>query len=487
MAPEPSTARRLLALTALVIAGEAVFGLPFHVARFFRPTLLTALGITNTELGVLFAAYGALAMLSYFPGGLLADRYPARRLMTGALVLTAVGGLVLSTLPDLRVFLAVHAGFGVTTILLFWAALIRATRTWGGADGQGRAFGALEAGRGLFAASLASLALIPFHAAFTGDPTAATQAERLAALHIVYLVYTAATFAAALLVRLALPDETHRRITLDASRPGIDPRPRIDADASHPRIDPDASRPRIDHDASRPHTDLDAPHVAPHRVDGVGVHDAPHRPTLRDVARTLATPTVWLHALLVLTAYCAYKGLDNYALLVMLVDRVDELEGARVGVLAAWLRPFAALAAGALADRLLPTRVTALCFAALLLGSLALAAVEPGRHALLWAGVAVTCAAAFGLRGVYFGVLAETRVPPAATGTAVGLVSAIGFAPDLFFAPLTGWLLDRSPGVAGHRHVFLVLAAAAAIGLAASLLLRKTPRSRPVDGGEPRC
>ncbi|MBL9106109.1 MAG: MFS transporter [Myxococcales bacterium] len=435
MVPEPTPARRLLALAALVVAGEVVFGLPFHVARFFRPTVLAALGIGNAELGGLFAAYGALAMLSYFPGGLLADRWPARTLMTLALVLTAVGGVVLASLPDLRVFLVVHAGFGVTTILLFWAALIRATREWGGRAGQGRAFGALEAGRGLTAALLASLALLPFHAAFA-DPSVATQAERLEALRRVYLVYTAATFLAALLVRLCVPAE---------------PSPAAaNAQASTSRADAAAS----------------AAALTPSQ---------------------LATPTIWLHALLVLTAYCAYKGLDNYALLVMAVERADELAGARVGVLSAWLRPFAALLAGLLADRLSPSRVTAACFAALVLGDLALACVEPGRGVLLWAGVAVTCAAAFGLRGVYFAVLEETRVPPAATGIAVGVVSAVGFAPDVFFAPLTGWLLDRSPGVAGHRHVFLVLAAAAAVGLAVSLRLRKAPQFRPVDAGEPRC
>lgn len=423
--PPPSPVRRLLAIAALVIAGEAVFGLPFHVARFFRPTLLAGLGIGNAELGGLFAAYGVLAMLSYFPGGLLADRFPARRLMCAALVLTGGGGLVLAGLPGLPVFLAVFAAFGVTTILLFWAALIRATRSWGGAGGQGRAFGALEAGRGLFAASLASLALIPLHAAFAGDPAAATHAERLLALRHVFLVYTAATFAAAALVWLCVPDD---------ERPA----------------------------------------------------DVPRRERAR-VARVLAGPLVWLHALLVLAAYCAYKGLDNYALLVMQVEGADELAGARVGVLSAWSRPFAALAAGALADRLRPTVVAALCFAALLAGSLALALLEPGRSALLWTGVAVTCAAAFGLRGVYFAVLEETRVAPAATGAAVGLVSVIGFTPDVFFAPLTGWLLDRSPGLAGHRDVFMLLAASASLGLLASLTLRRIGPRRPVDAAGAGC
>jgi hypothetical protein len=34
----------------LIIAGEMIFGLPFHTARFFRPTLLEAFGFTNTQL-----------------------------------------------------------------------------------------------------------------------------------------------------------------------------------------------------------------------------------------------------------------------------------------------------------------------------------------------------------------------------------------------------------------------------------------------------
>jgi MFS family permease len=495
--PEPTPARRLLALAALVVAGEVVFGLPFHVARFFRPTVLAALGIGNAELGGLFAAYGALAMLSYFPGGLLADRWPARTLMTLALVLTAVGGLVLASLPDLRVFLAVHAGFGVTTILLFWAALIRATREWGGRAGQGRAFGALEAGRGLTAALLASLALLPFHAAFA-DPSAATQAERLEALRRVYLVYTAATFLAALLVRLCVPAGPSRSAAHDqpSSRDHADPAVSpADRHATASRADA-ASRPNHPAAASIPdHADAAASPADPHATASqTEAASRPNRPapssaalTPSQLTRVLATPTIWLHALLVLTAYCAYKGLDNYALLVMAAERADELAGARVGVLSAWLRPFAALLAGLLADRLTPSRVTAACFAALVLGDLALACVEPGRGVLLWAGVAVTCAAAFGLRGVYFAVLEETRVPPAATGIAVGVVSAVGFAPDVFFAPLTGWLLDRSPGVAGHRHVFLVLAAAAAVGLIVSLRLRKAPQFRPVDAEEPRC
>ncbi len=79
---------RFLTMFALVMAGEAIFGLPFLVARIFRPTLLDVFGITNLQLGTAFSVYGVVAMLAYFPGGALADRFAARTMMTAALVIS---------------------------------------------------------------------------------------------------------------------------------------------------------------------------------------------------------------------------------------------------------------------------------------------------------------------------------------------------------------------------------------------------------------
>ena len=149
-------------MAGLVLAGEAVYALPFHVARFFRPTVLETFGLTNTELGIAQAVYGIVAMLAYFPGGPLADRFSARSLITLSLLSTAAGGLYMATMPGFAGSVLVWGFFGVTTILLFWAALIRATRDWGGIDEQGRAFGLLDGGRGLLAAVWASLAALLF-------------------------------------------------------------------------------------------------------------------------------------------------------------------------------------------------------------------------------------------------------------------------------------------------------------------------------------
>ena len=78
----------------LVVAGETVFALPFHVARFFRPILLDVSGLTATELGTAQGVYGAIAMIAYFPGGPLADRFMEPAMEPGGSLAGALGWLV---------------------------------------------------------------------------------------------------------------------------------------------------------------------------------------------------------------------------------------------------------------------------------------------------------------------------------------------------------------------------------------------------------
>lgn len=151
--------RRTLALIALVLAGELIFSLPFHLPRYFRVSVLAGLDLSNTALGAVFAVYGVTALLAYFPGGALADRLPPRTLMALSLLATAASGLYLATLPGPGGLAWLYGYWGVTTILLFWAAMLRATRAWGGEHAQGLAFGLLDGGRGLVAALGATVAV----------------------------------------------------------------------------------------------------------------------------------------------------------------------------------------------------------------------------------------------------------------------------------------------------------------------------------------
>lgn len=411
----------VLGLAALIIAGEAVFSLPFHVVRFFRPTVLAVFDITNSDIGQAQATYGVVAMLSYFLGGPLADRYPARNLLVLALVLTALGGLYFATIPGQQGLVVLYAFWGFSTILLFWSALIKATREWGGGDEQGRAFGFLEAGRGMLAAVLVSIAVWILGLSITGEVEQLDAAARRQALQQIIYLYVVVTVLAGVLVAVFVPA-----------------------------------------------TD------SPTAVASQG------RNAWADVRRVMANPLVWPQMVIVLSAYVAYKGVDNYVLYAVQGYGLDEVEGARVASMSSWVRPVAAVLAGFLADRLRASQVVCASFGLLLIGYGVFVLLEP-RPDLYWVlmtNILVTSIAVFALHAIYFALLAESGVPLAVSGTAVGLISVVGFTPDIFVAPAMGFLLDNNPPIAGHQLVFLGLFLFALLGFIATLIFMRRLRHR---------
>ena len=410
----------MLMLT-LILAGEVVYMLPFGLTRFFRPSLLEAFGITNTQLGDIFAVYGVLAMIAYFPGGALADRFSARALLSLSLVATGLGGLYLATYPGVVGLVVLFAYWGVTTILLFWAALLRATREWGGDDSQGRAFGILEGGRGVVAVLLATIGVATFAIFMPDDVATVSDEGRRAALREVILLYSVVTMAAGILAWLVIPRSKHIGDT--------------------------------------------------------------SRSLFKGAVSVLNRPLVWAQAAVIICAYCGYKGLDNYSLYAVQVLGMNEVDGAKLAAIGVYVRPFAAVAAGLLADRWSAAGTLRVAFAVSLISYVALALLSPngGLLFVIYGNLFVSFFAVFALRGVYFALLQENDVPLFLTGAVAGTVSFIGYTPEIFFGPITGRILDANPGAVGFQHYFLFLASVSAIGIAVVGYLLRLQRSGSKD------
>ena len=424
---------RYLVMLTLVIAGEMVFSLPFHTARFFRPTLLDVFNFSNTQLGDLFAVYGVTAMLGYFPGGALADRFSARVLLTASLVTTGAGGLYMATLPGPSGMAWLYGYWGVTTIFLLWGALIRAAREWGGAESQGIAFGVLEAGRGAVAAIVATLAVSVLAWYLPEDATLATDAERRAAFRMVVMIYSAVTLGAGALTWLMIPASSQ-----DSTRRG-------------------------------------------NPLSGMSI--------------VLCRPIIWAQAAVIVCAYCAYKGLDNYSLYAVQVLGMDEVEGARLATYGSYVRIVAPIGAGLIADRFDAARSIGVTFSVLAGVFFLLHVLAPEGAVLyvVYCNFFVSFIAVFALRGIYFALLEENRTPKFLTGAAVGMISVVGFTPEIFFASIAGRILDANPGIVGHQNYFLFLTVIAASGVVVIgwlLWLRRTgeasrwPGAAHYSGGE---
>ena len=196
-----------------MFAGEAIFFLPFVVARVFRPTFLEVFQINNLELGTAFSLYGIIAMASYFLGGPIADRFAPRKMMVTALLITSLGGVIMYTIPSLLGLTLLYAFWGLSTILLYWSASIKATRAYANENQQGLAFGIVDGGRGLVAALLASISVFIFDAFLPINADVANAEQLSSALAKIILFFSGLIVLSALAVWFIFPSNDSDKST----------------------------------------------------------------------------------------------------------------------------------------------------------------------------------------------------------------------------------------------------------------------------------
>ena len=391
--------------------------LPFVIARIFRPTFLDVFQLNNFELGTLYSTYGIMALLSYVYGGTLADRYPPRKLMATALIMTAAGGIYLAQFPSYIGLQWLYGYWGFSTIFLFWSAMIKATRNWGGNKQQGRAFGYLEAGRGLVAASIGVVGVVVFSFLLPEDLPTASFEERKAAFRYVILFAVALASVVGLIVFFYLNEQETKE---------------------------EVSIPKANNSFS----------------------------TIIQVAKI---PSVGLLIIIVLCAYCGYKVTDILSLYASEVMLFDEVEAAKVGSYQMYLRPLVCVLVGVFADKSSSALWLIRGFVVLCIGSLLFASgwVNAPLSGLFIFAVVITGIGTYALRTLYYAAVKEGHIPYAVTGTAVGIISVVGYTPDIFMGPVMGILLDSSPGITGHQHVFSLLACFSLTGAFASYRFKK--------------
>ncbi|WP_281987218.1 MFS transporter [Aquimarina aggregata] len=394
-------------LLLVILAGESVFILPFVLARVFRPTVLEAFNLDNIQLGICFSTYGIVALISYFFGGALADKFPPRKLIAVALWMTAAGGLVYATFPDYTTLKVLYGYWGFTTIFLFWAPMIKATRVWGGTTSQGKAFGFLDGGRGLVGALFGALGVLIFSLFITSEIAEATALENRVAFSYVILISSGIVSIVGILVWFFM---------------------------------------KIDHTLEK--------EIIIEKI------------TVSQVQEVLRLPSVWLLMIIILCAYVGYKITDVFSLYAKDIMLYDQVQAAQVGTFLLFIRPVIGVLIGILADRSQTTFWLLISFIVSFFGALLFATgiITNSATVLFFISILVVATGVYAARSLYFAVMHRGKIPLVLTGTAVGIISLIGYTPDIFAGPAIGYLLENSPGQEGHQHVFWMLALFSSIG-----------------------
>jgi nitrate/nitrite transporter NarK len=195
----------------------------------------------------------------------------------------------------------------------------------------------------------------------------------------------------------------------------------------------------------------------------------------------LKMPIVWLTAMVIMGANTAYWGTYTFTTYASEIFLMSVVAAGALSVGRMWVKPFAAIVSGFIADRIGISRAVFYCML-LTTVSFVLFAFTPGNPAVLplvLVNVAIAALGIFAVRGIYFALLDEGGVPTAMTGTAAGVASGIGFLPEVYMPLLNGIVLDTYPGLAGYRLLFGFVSIIAAIGfLAALLMIRMNRRAK---------
>ena len=398
-------------LIVLIMAGTSSFYLPFGLPRVFRPTFLDVFSINNLELGLCFSVYGVVALFSYFFGGGLADRIKPNVLMASSLFMTAAGGLYMATYPSILGLKVLYGFWGFTTVFLFWAAMIKATRMWGGSANQLRAFAFLDGGRGLVAALLGTMGVVVFGSMLTEGIATISIDDKKNSFSLVIYITSAFVITVGILCLIFL------------------------------------------------------------RSKGTDDELIKEKIGLGQLFEVLKIPSVWYLMVIILCAYFGYKVTDIGSLYANEVMDYDEINSANLATILLFLRPVLGLLIGLFASSIKSANFLVISFVFLLTGSSIFASGvnSPKLNLIFLISVIIVAVGAYSARFLYFAVLQEGRIPLYLTGTAVGIISFIGYTPDIFSGPLIGVLLDNNPGEYGHQLVFVVLGIFSIIGLTAAI------------------
>jgi MFS family permease len=365
------------------------------------------------QLGMLSSIYGIVNFIVYLPGGYLADRVSAKKLVVAGALGTAVFGLWYAALPGFIWLLVIHMGFAITTVFIFWAAMVKAVNNLGTDAEQGKMFGFLEGSRYLIGV-LAMYGSIAVFGRFT-DEVAGFQGV---------IVYYSVTVAVAGLLVLFFFRESKKT----------------------------------------------AEEIAAAKEKGEIISFK----LFKDV---LKYPHIWMCGVIV---FCNYMSVsmanyinpyfvDSFKVSTAQAATLSTTSGALATVISAYL-------GGIIADKIgSRVKFMAIAFVGMTVFVVVMQFI-PLNPSLLYVFFTINVLfifCAFCIKGIYFSTIGDVKMPKHLAGAASGVISLVGYAPDMFIYLVVGSIMTNMGNAFGYRLNFIMMTVFSVIGFICCLVLMR--------------
>ncbi|EHM49010.1 MFS transporter [Yokenella regensburgei] len=405
-----SSYRRWITLAIISFSGGVSFDLAY-LRYIYQIPMAKFMGFSNTEIGLIMSTFGITAIILYAPSGVIADKFSHRKMITAAMIITGLLGLVMYTYPPLWVMLLIQVAFAVTTILMLWSVSIKAASLLGDHSEQGKIMGWMEGLRGVGVMSLAVFTMWAFSRFAPDDPQS---------LKTVILIYSVVYLLLGVLCWFFVSD-SHKEV-LQENR------------------------------AFRLSDILSVLRISTTWYCSMVIFG------VYTIYAILSYSTNYLTEMYGMGLVAAsYMGIV-----------INKIFRAICGPLGGLITTYSRVKSPTRVIQILSV-VSALALVALLLTNRNPQSVVLGIGLILL--LAFTCYAS---RGLYFACPGEARTPTFIMGTTVGICSVIGFLPDVFVYPVVGYWQDTLPPAEAYRNMWLMgLAAVVMVIVFTVLLFRK--------------
>ncbi|NVD41818.1 MFS transporter [Ensifer sp. HO-A22] len=406
--------QRYIQFFILLLAAGSIYPL-IYLRQNFETTILETFKISSSELGTYYSMLGTIFLVTYLPSGWLADRVSPRLLLTFSMAVTGILGLWYASIPDKSALYWIFLGWGISSGLTFWAALLKGVKMLARPHEQGRFFGGLEGLRGLVEAILATAAVALF--SYYVDGKGLSAAETLPSVIMLY-VYNCFAVALLCFLFLGLKDDT-------------------------------------------------------------AVETATKTNLLADLRLLMAVPELWLIAIIILCGYQLFWATYSFSAFLQEKYTMTASAAAFITVAKLWMRPIGGLGAGFLGDKIGRENILAITMTLSIVGLLALLFLPSTAHSLVLLLVVLLIGVmTYATRGLYWSILESSNIPTRLTGFAIGMISLIAYTPDIYLPKLNGYLADRYSGLAVYQMYFGFIAASGILGLLAIGLLKSRTKIR---------
>ena len=400
MGTQSKLKKNMLRLILISIAGTMIYGLPYFRSYYYDAYLQTY-GLTNSQMGMFGSIFGIMGACSYLFGGVVADMFSARKLMTISMMLTGLGGLLHLFHPSYIMLVGIYFLWGFTSLFAFWPALLKVLRSLANEDEQSKAYGFMDATRGITNAVQLAVTLAIFNAL-------SKKASDLAGLNGVVIFYSAVCIVMGIGLYFVLDEKK-----LQTGSDGAEDESKF---------------------------------------------------SFAIVKQVLKMPVVWLLSLVVCCSYTMpilFYYFTPYATANL---GMTAAAGAMVTMLAQYVRPVACVVGGVAADKIGRANVMYGTMGIMLVSTLVLIFARSMTNAVFIGICACIYFGMYGAYSLVFSMFDECGIPKYMSGTAIGLICTIGYMPEFFCPLLAGKVLDTY-GNAGYHILFIFLAVMMVIGL----------------------